>query len=109
MMKYDLHDSLIEKVQYFVDKKRVEIIIELCNWKQNGYKDTEPEMISICITFDEVERYESSIEDYVFCSNEILDVVKVDDQTIKIVFFADSDAEIIIVKAKKVFHTIISD
>lgn len=49
MIKYGLHDSLIERVDYFADSDRLEVRIELCNWKQRGYNVSEPEMPNILI------------------------------------------------------------
>ena len=102
MMKYDLHDSLIEKVIYFADERRLEMKIELCNWQQNGYKDSDPEMRNICIAFEGVEKYELSVGNYEFNSDEILDVVEIDNKTIKIVFLTENDAETLIVASEQI-------
>lgn len=99
MIKYNLHDSLIEKVNYFSNKKRLEISIKLCNWQQPSYKDSDPEMIEILMVFEEVEKYKLSIDCYEFDSNEILDVVCVDDRTTKVVFLTENDAETLTVTA----------
>ena len=37
MLKYDLHDSLIEQVVYQDVHRRVEMRVKLCNWGQSGY------------------------------------------------------------------------
>lgn len=37
-MKYDLHDSLIERADYFPGTGRAELKIRLCNWRQSGYR-----------------------------------------------------------------------
>lgn len=107
-MKYNFHDSLIEKADYLFSEKKVEIIIELCNWQQTDYKDSDPEMLTICMVFDGVEKYEISIENYKFDSNEILDFVELDDRTTKIVFLAENDAATITVVAGTVSCTIVS-
>lgn len=99
MIKYNLHDSLIEKVNYFSNKKRLEISIKLCNWQQPSYKDSDPEMIEILMVFEEVEKYKLSIGCYEFDSNEILDVVCMDDRTTKVVFLTENDAETLTVTA----------
>lgn len=107
MIKYNLHDSLIEKVNYFNNKKRLEISIKLCNWQQPSYKDSDPEMIEILMVFEEVEMFKLSIDCYEFDSNEILDVVCVDDRTTKVVFLTENDAETLTVTADKLsFFTI---
>lgn len=102
MIKYNLHDSLIEKIDYFTADRRVEIQIELCNWQQDGYKDSDPEIIGVYMIFDEVEKYELSLKSYEFCGNEILEVIEMDDNTMKIVFLTDDNAETIIIKAKRI-------
>lgn len=86
MIKYNLHDSLIEKIDYFAADRRVEIQIELCNWQQDGYKHSDLEIIGVYMIFDEVEKYELSLKSYEFCGNEILEVIEMDDNTMKIVF-----------------------
>ena len=40
---YNLHDSLLEKVEYDSEKKIVEIMIDFCYWQQTGYNDNDPE------------------------------------------------------------------
>jgi hypothetical protein len=105
MRKYDLHDSLIEEVDYYGDKKSLEIRIELCNWKQSDYKDTDPEMLNMCITFEGVEKYELSVDNYRFNSNEILEVAYDGELITKIVFLTQDDAETIIVLAKSVSYS----
>lgn len=103
-LKYNLHDSLIEELNYNKDENRLEIKIELCNWKQIEYKDTEPELVDIRIVFDDIQQYEISVSNFIFDSNEILDVLNIDKNTIKIVFMAENDAETIIISAKNIYY-----
>jgi hypothetical protein len=105
MLKLNLHDSLIEDVNYLPDKKRLEIMIELCNWQQSGHKDTDPEILDICLEFEEVERYEISVENHKFCGDEILQVTESENQTITIAFLTNNDVETIVVTAKQVKYT----
>ena len=102
MIKYDLHDSLIEKVNYFDDKKRLEIDIQLCNWRQPDYKASEPELLRMLMVFEGVKAFELSGKDYDFDSDEILDVIYLDDKTVKIVFLTEQDAGTLTVTAEKV-------
>ena len=102
MIKYDLHDSLIESVHYFADQKRVEIQIELCNWRQIGYKDSDPEILDVSMIFDGVEKYELSLSDHVFCGNKILHVTEEGDNTIEIIFLTDVNPETITIKAQEI-------
>ncbi|MGG1763930.1 hypothetical protein ABDH58_14710, partial [Parageobacillus toebii] len=41
---YVLHDSFVEDIKYLINENKLELVIELCNWKQKFYTDTEPEM-----------------------------------------------------------------
>lgn len=102
MIKYIFHDSLIETVNYFSDEKRLEIGIELCNWLQKDYNDSDPETLNICMIFEEVDIYELSIKNYKFNTNEILDVIYMGNNTIKIIFLTENDAETIVVTSKKI-------
>lgn len=86
MLKYNFHDSLIEDVNYIPNEAKLEIKIKLCNWMQSDYKDSDPEMLTMHMIFDGVEKFEMSTENYVFNSNEILDVIELDDRTVKIIF-----------------------
>lgn len=103
-LKYNLHDSLIEDVQYIQNEKRIEMKIELCNWMQSGYKDTEPELVGVRILFDEVKHYEISVQNFKFDSNEILDVLDINENTLKIVFMAEKDVETILISSDKVTY-----
>ena len=109
MFKYNLHDSLIEKVDYSADCKDIIVRIQLCNWKQSNYVESDPEMLSLCMIFHEVEKYELSIDGYKFCSNEILDVIEVGDHTLKIVFLTEDNVATIEIRAKRVSYDLISN
>jgi len=56
---------------------------------QSDYKDSDPEMLTMHMIFDGVEKFEMSTENYVFNSNEILDVIELDDRTVKIIFLTE--------------------
>jgi len=47
-----------------------------------------------------------STENYVFNSNEILDVIELDDRTVKIIFLTENDVKTIIVTAERVDYAI---
>ncbi|MBA2874574.1 hypothetical protein HNR31_001344 [Anoxybacillus caldiproteolyticus] len=38
---YVLHDSFVEDIKYLINENKLELVIELCNWKQKFYTDTE--------------------------------------------------------------------
>ncbi|MDE6420413.1 MAG: hypothetical protein K2K87_07785 [Lachnospiraceae bacterium] len=105
-MKYDLHDSLIERADYFPETGRAELKIRLCNWRQSGYRDTDPEIVCMTMIFDAVEQFEVSVSGYAFCDNEILAVTEPDSHTVKFVFLADGDGETLTIKARKVSYAI---
>ena len=102
MLNYELHDSLIEKILYSPDQKKVEIFVELCNWKQKDYKESEPEMLNMCILFEGVESFQLSNPDYKFDGNEILDVSETEDSTTKFSFLTEDDVETILIIAQKI-------
>ncbi|MDR2493464.1 MAG: hypothetical protein LBD25_08430 [Coriobacteriales bacterium] len=105
MLKYDLHDSLIESVVFNAESKSLEIAIELCNWRQPDYQSGDPEMLCMRIIFEGVEKYELSIDDFEFDSNEILEVTYDDDRPTVLAFLTEQDAETIRIKAKSVWYS----
>ena len=105
--KYDLHDSLIEDVNYFHNSKRLIFEIELCNWKQSSFQVGEPEMVKVLIIFTGVKKFVFDPESKVFQSDEILEtnLIKnddVDNETIKIVLNGEKDIKIIEIVANDV-------
>ena len=54
---YNLHDSLLEKVEYDSEKKIVEIMIDFCYWQQTGYNDNDPETGLISVQFTNVSAF----------------------------------------------------
>ncbi|WP_232699994.1 hypothetical protein [Brevibacillus daliensis] len=57
---YDFHDSLINKIEYKPDDNMVVISLDLLNWRQRGYKETEPEIIPRQLIFKQVSKFEIS-------------------------------------------------
>ena len=57
---YDLHDSLITKITHNDDIVNFEL--EFCYWRQEGYKDGEPETGIIELRFTNVQRFENGIQ-----------------------------------------------
>jgi len=102
MLQYNLHDSLIESVRYFADRRRVEIGIDLCNWMQPGYTDPEPENVRVTMVFEGVGRFEMSDAGYLFDGDEILVADEIDERTVKIVYRTAKDVGIILVTADRI-------
>ena len=71
--KFDLHDSLVEKIEYYPHAKILEIYIELCNWRQRSYNDNDPEIISGKFIFSRVSDYLITPFAKTFDSEEILE------------------------------------
>ncbi|MCL2137838.1 MAG: hypothetical protein FWH40_10060 [Coriobacteriia bacterium] len=102
LREYYLHDSLIDGVLFLPDEKRVEIRIELCNWMQPGFCETDPETLEVCMVFEGVEEFSLSLAGYVFDYDEILEVRGADDGTIVIAYLATRDVATISIKGERV-------
>lgn len=72
---YDFHDSSVEDLQYDKINKKLVIDIELCNWRQKGYKKDRPEVVLCKLVFSEVEKYIIKPDCEKFGDDEILNVV----------------------------------
>ncbi len=72
IQNYNLHDSLIEKVDYDEKNKIVTIIIDFCYWQQVGYTDDMPETGIIVVDFKNVSKF--IFTSYQINSDEIIDV-----------------------------------
>lgn len=57
--KYDLHDSLITKITH--KDGVVNFELEFCYWRQEHYKDGEPETGIIELCFTNVQHFENDI------------------------------------------------
>ncbi len=102
MLKYNLHDSLIESVNYDFKNMMLDITIDLCNWLQDNYVESEPENIIIHMIFSNVISFDTKFLNFKFDSNEIIDVIEIDNNTIKIVFMGEKDIETFIISANKI-------
>lgn len=56
---YELHDSILREVDYDRKIAIVDMEIELCNYEQTGYKETDPETSIIHVRFFDVAEYNS--------------------------------------------------
>ncbi|ORX63528.1 hypothetical protein BCR32DRAFT_287691 [Anaeromyces robustus] len=103
-IKYNLHDSLIEKLSYDSLNKTAFLEIDLCNWMQNDYEKNQPENKIICIIFNEVSYIDPKYLNFDFDSNEILNVTNINDNTINIVFISDPDVCELTITAKSITY-----
>lgn len=105
---YNLHDSLVENITFLKDELKLMFDIELCKWKQESYKDTEPEMALVKLVFSGVRKYEIKPDLEVYDSNEILEIEvsqvsdERDTEIIKIILRGDDDVRIIQIQASNV-------
>lgn len=105
--RYDLHDSLIEDIIYIPNKGDVIIKIELCNWKQVDYRETDPEMIEGKIIFSGVKLFEVEPINPQYKSDDLIEVScsldeASENELIKFVLRGESDIKVIEILAKDV-------
>lgn len=102
--KYNLHDSIIEAIEYIPGEMKIIINLELCNWKQSFYESFEPEMMAgllvlLGVTYFQTEPNVLSID-----GSEILDVCFMPaENAVKIVLTNLDDVGVIEVKADRIF------
>ncbi|CAG7648203.1 hypothetical protein PAESOLCIP111_05551 [Paenibacillus solanacearum] len=102
----NLHDSLVNSIS--LGESELEIELELCNWKQEGFQETEEEMLLCQLNFFEVRNLHLEPVNFSFDSNEILEVQieSVDDarepEKIRIVLSGGEDVVIIAFEANEV-------
>jgi hypothetical protein len=71
---YILFDSLVEDLEYNEVKKQLRVTLELCQWKQSFYVETEPEMQLGILFFSNVTFYKTEPHFFNLDSSEILEV-----------------------------------
>ena len=81
---YNLHDSLIESIDYNADDKTVKIVVDFCFWQQKDYNENKPETGLIIIKFSNVSEF--IYEHININSDEIIDT-SVDNSSVEIKFF----------------------
>ncbi|HZO70597.1 MAG TPA: hypothetical protein VFB60_00230 [Ktedonobacteraceae bacterium] len=62
LQNYDLHDGSINSMYYDSGQKKVVIDVDLCNWGQPSYRETEPDLISGKLIFTGVSQYKIETE-----------------------------------------------
>lgn len=76
--KYYFHDSMITNISYSPDTETLVVLMEFCNWAQDGYTDDEPELLVLKLTFEGISDYNGITGDINYFS--ILDGDIVDDK-----------------------------
>ena len=56
--KYYFHDSAITHIDYSSQTKELDIIIDFCYWAQKWYKEGDPELMELKVTFEGIEDYD---------------------------------------------------
>ena len=54
--RYYFHDSCITRIDY--KDKKLEMILDFCQWAQEWYKKTDPENVWMRLIFSGIEQYE---------------------------------------------------
>lgn len=101
---YDLHDSIVENVEYLIDEKKVLVRLELCQWKQSDYDESEPEMQEGVLTFTDVDSFQIEPPSFLINSNEILEVkVHDENRSIEIILTGTDDVGKVSIVAQDIF------
>ncbi|RTE06440.1 hypothetical protein [Paenibacillus whitsoniae] len=69
---YQLHDSLVKGYVFSIVEGKLTLELELCNWKQAGYTENEPEMVDVKLNFQRVKSFKIDPENFVPNYNDIL-------------------------------------
>ena len=88
LKNYQLHDSMLESIRILNDHS-IELVIDVCSWMQDTYKDTDPETQIQHFIFDGVTAYE--YDQYDLDSDSILEARMLDNQTLELVVLHDDD------------------
>lgn len=103
---YDLHDSLVEKVEHYNEKLIMSII--LCNWRQKNYNSLDDEMKPVKLIFNNVTDVVVDPSNVVFDSDTILEFkysnkkMNSDSVDIELVIEGEGDIKIINFKSDMV-------
>jgi len=61
--KYDFHDSMITCIRYSSENKELVIILDFCYWAQEWYKENDPELMKLKLTFYGISEYSGIVGD----------------------------------------------
>ena len=87
LAEYDFHDSLLEEVLYDKHGKKVLLRIDLCNWKQSWYNESDEETSMISMVFHNVS--DVVLPEHRLNSDEIIEFELLGDNGVRIVVFND--------------------
>lgn len=85
---YNLHDSLLEKIEYDSINKKLFLEIDFCYWAQSAYKEGEKENGIIQLSFLDVNNFSSEISEA--DSDSILAFSCINDNQLKIIVETDN-------------------
>lgn len=95
---YNLHDSLLEKIDYDEKAATVKLYVDFCYWLQNSYTDEMPETGNIVIKFSECE--DLQYNPYRINNDEISKVISNNENEIVLTVFNDLSEKYIEIKIK---------
>lgn len=87
VQNYNLHDSLLEKINYDKKSATVTLFIDFCYWQQSNYNDEMPETGNIIIQFSGCTLFHC--RPYHVNSDEILKAVSNNDNELVLTVFND--------------------
>ncbi|ASR46490.1 hypothetical protein P4H71_11625 [Paenibacillus kribbensis] len=103
---YTLFDSLVEDLKYNEVEKQLKLTLELCQWKQSFYVETEPEMQLGILIFSDVTFYKTEPQLFNLDSSEILEVDLLpcdgEDECIKMVLNGLDDVIVLSIQSNEV-------
>jgi len=101
---YDLHDSVVENIEYLPSEKKVLITLELCQWKQADYDESESEMQEGILSFTDVESFTIEPLSFLINSSEILKAkIYPENRIIEIILMGEHDVGKMSIVAQAVY------
>lgn len=85
--KYNLHDSLLEKIEFDSTSRKLNLEVDFCYWAQPSYKEGTKENGTIKICFTEVNNFVSEVSEPE--SDSILEVDCINENQLKITVETD--------------------
>ncbi|KAA9002079.1 hypothetical protein F4V43_13540 [Paenibacillus spiritus] len=99
-----MHDNIVEDIEYLLNENKVQIKLDLCQWKQANYDESEPEMQAGVLTFTDVGSFQIEPPKFMINSNEILEVKVQDDKgNIEIILAGNDDVGKVCIVAQDVY------
>ncbi|WP_310552168.1 hypothetical protein [Paenibacillus glufosinatiresistens] len=87
-----------------LNQHKVQIKLDLCQWKQANYDESEPEMQEGVLTFSNVSSFQIEPPSFLITSNEILEVkVQDENMSIEIILTGTDDVGKVSIVAQDIF------